>query len=90
MAKEPTAQENAQRVLREAKERQAEAVRLQDERDQVTPTPTQEEADLIKLGALDIDAKQDSGAPADDPAQASTEPQVRSDAGSRNRQVKTD
>lgn len=29
--------------------------------DQSTPTPTQEENDLAKVGALDIDSKQDDG-----------------------------
>lgn len=48
-------------ALSDAQAAQAEAVRLQEDRDKARPTPTQEENDLAKLGALDIDAKQADG-----------------------------
>lgn len=91
MAKQPTAAESAQEAIRAGKQRQAEAVRLQEERDKATPTPTQEENDLARLGALDIDQKQADGSE-EQPVQApdANGNVARTDAGSRNRQVKTD
>jgi len=68
--------EARENLARAAEERRAEAERGVDERlaardesvrefydnaDKSTPTPTQRENDLAKVGALDIDAKEDDG-----------------------------
>lgn len=39
--------------LADGQKAQAEAVKAQEERDQIKPTPTQEEADKAKLGVLE-------------------------------------
>lgn len=60
------AAKNASDQIAASQKRQAEIVAEMEERTSghnVRPTPTQEENDLAKVGALDIDAKEPDGSP---------------------------
>jgi len=83
MAKQPNT--DAAKAVADA---QAEAVRLQEERDKATPTPTQEELDRINRGEQDLDGLKADGSTEE--AAAAAPATNRTGAVSQNRQVKTD
>lgn len=60
--------------IAEGQSLQAEAVKAQEDRDQIKPTPTQEEADKAKLGVLDGDFESPAGGAAATKAETAEKP----------------